>query len=50
MKYRDETFIIKDYEQYSFIPLLDYLYSKHSYLPITDFDLLNFVKIQYFNQ
>ena len=50
MKFRDETFIIKDYEQNSFISLLDYLYSKHSYLSITDFDLLHFIKIQYFNQ
>lgn len=49
MKYKNQTFIIKDIKKFSIIELIDNLVNKDNLSSINNFDLINSLKIQYFS-
>ena len=49
MIYLDRKFIVKDVEKYLFDSLIFFLTNKYEIGPISDFELLKYLKIQYYD-
>ena len=49
MTFFDKTFTIENFEKYSFNSLIKLLSEKEDVYPINDFELLNSIKVQYYD-
>ena len=49
MTFFDKAFTIENFEKYSFNSLIKLLSEKEDVYPISDFELLNSIKVQYYD-